>query len=73
MKEALKSLSITIMLIMRILLLGGGYRDYWWNAEERRNFTDLNDNVLSLAPESYLEETGIGADILEYTEAKLSL
>jgi hypothetical protein len=51
--------------------LGGGYKYTWRNAEERRNFTDLNDNVLNLAPESYLEETGIGADILEYTEAKL--
>jgi hypothetical protein len=53
------------------IALGGGYDYWWWNAEERYNFTDLNDNVLNLAPESYLEEKGIGADILEYTEAKL--
>ena len=53
------------------IALGGGYSYHFWPAEERYNFTDLNDNVLSLAPESYLEEKGIGADILGYTEGKL--
>ena len=60
---------IIFLLILQTVCFGYDY--WWWNAEERYNFTDLNDNVLNLAPESYLEEKGIGADILEYTEAKL--